>query len=86
MSLHIPDSAFRCVVCGNPWPCATRRSELAAEAETVPTATRLYLAATAHDARRALGLSDREAYDRFLAFLDQTAPRRTHEPGEWRFP
>lgn len=89
MSLHTPGIGWACVACGDDWPCASRRSELNAEAEISRTAIVIYLYSSSVDAMNDLGIKPDQAYERFLGWLQRnggSGPRHTHEPGEWRFP
>ncbi len=59
-----------CAACGGPWPCFTRRQQLAAEYEGAPTSLSIYLAKSMVEA--AYDLPDRPAgliYEQFLGWL-----------------
>ena len=65
--------SWDCACCGKPWPCDPAREHLAAEHQTDPTATALYLhtqAALAAEDLPVLMPGDR--FDRFLAWLRPT--------------
>ncbi|WP_412745631.1 hypothetical protein [Krasilnikovia sp. MM14-A1004] len=70
---HIPNRpTWSCRACGEPWPCATARTELLAEFQAAPSALTVYLAAQMYDALTDLYGHDQRRppgwHDRFLAW------------------
>lgn len=71
MSLHLPiQPTWTCASCGDPWPCATRRSQLRAEFAGTRVCMSIYLTLCLVDAIRDLphypaGL----LYTRFLGWV-----------------
>ncbi|GII25480.1 hypothetical protein [Planosporangium mesophilum] len=83
MSDHNPvRPGWRCGGCGQPWPCGTRRSQLAAEYEGARVSLALLMSTSFCAA--AQDLPDVRAGDLYLRFLGWLDPYRRGDPGPAR--
>lgn len=70
MSAHTPmRPSWRCVGCGLPWPCHTRRLQLLAEFERAPRSLYLLMAGYQNEAAAELPSAAGELHARFLAWV-----------------
>ena len=65
--------AWDCRACGQPWPCANAKVNLAAEFTGFPSVLAIYMAAQMHDALLDLTAHGEapppDLYDRFLSWI-----------------
>ena len=71
MSVHTPAAkTWRCLGCGLPWPCVTRRQSLAAQYADSPVSLVLQLGSTMVEASNDLrDVPAGEMFDRFVGWV-----------------
>jgi hypothetical protein len=67
--------SWKCLTCGDPWPCASAKAALAAEFQGLPSVLAIYMAAHMHDALMDLTAGGTAAppdlYERFIAWISR---------------